>query len=268
MPGTLTDNPLTNVATTMNSAGLANLAAIASQHAVITLDPLRAAGAPEIIVVTAHTGAATSATVARGAYGTSARQHAQGTLWVHAPITEDFLAIVTAGTRPSDPYRGQLIFETDTDKLVARSIADAWQEVVDLGAWDTWTPTLANLTLGSGTVTAKFTRVGRTIFYRFRFLLGAGSAVGTAPTFTLPVAASSEYATGTQGDVVGVARFRDTGTSDFNGSVVLNSTTTGRPVVHTAGGTYVAGADLSSSVPMTWVSTDALFASGHYEAAA
>lgn len=124
--GTLTDNPLTNGATTMNSAGLANLAAVSGNHAVIVLDPLRSAGAPEIVIVTAHTGSATSATITRGAYGTSSRQHAQGTLWVHAPTREDFIQILTSSTRPSDPHRGQVIFETDTGRWVARSVADTW----------------------------------------------------------------------------------------------------------------------------------------------
>lgn len=116
--GTVTDNPLTNSATTLNSAGLANLAAVSSAHAIIVLDPLRAAGAPEAVIVTAHTGSATSATITRGAYGTSARQHAQGTLWVHASTIEDFIRIVTSSTRPSDPYEGQLAYETDTNRWI------------------------------------------------------------------------------------------------------------------------------------------------------
>jgi len=126
--GTVTDNPLTIAATTLNSAGLANLAAVSSAHAVIVLDPLRTAGAPEIVIVTAHTGAATSATITRGAYGTAARQHAQGTLWVHAPTIEDTIRIVTSAARPSDPYEGQVIFETDTDVLSAYN-GSAWLNV-------------------------------------------------------------------------------------------------------------------------------------------
>ncbi|HKY76004.1 MAG TPA: hypothetical protein VJS45_07685 [Acidimicrobiia bacterium] len=126
--GTTTDNPLTAAATTMNSAGLANLAAVSSAHAVIVLDPLRAAGAPEIVVVTAHTGSATSATITRGAYGTSAREHAAGTLWVHAPTRADFVQILTASTRPSsnDRFEGMPIWETDTDRLMLFDGA-AWQ---------------------------------------------------------------------------------------------------------------------------------------------
>lgn len=115
--GTTDDNPLTAGATSFNSSGLINLSVVAAKHAVITLDPLRQYGNPEIIIVTAHTVSATIVTITRGAYGTTARAHPQGTLWVHAPLDEDFIEIVTSGTRPTDPYEGQFIFETDTNKL-------------------------------------------------------------------------------------------------------------------------------------------------------
>lgn len=96
--GTVSDNPLTNVATTLNSAGLANLAAISgSDEALITLDPNRVNGAPEIVRVTAHTGSATSATIVRGRFGTAARQHAQGTEWEHAPVANATPAAGTIG---------------------------------------------------------------------------------------------------------------------------------------------------------------------------
>lgn len=114
--GTVSDNPLTSGATTLNSNGLADLAAVSSAFAVLVIDPERTAGAPEIVFVTAHTGSATSATIGRGKYGTSARQHAQGTPWVHAATKEDLIQILTSSTRPSDPFEGQLIYETDTDR--------------------------------------------------------------------------------------------------------------------------------------------------------
>src|SRR5258706_593917 len=55
-------------------------------------------------------------------------------------------------------------------------------------AWTTWSPTLTNLTLGSGALTAKYRQVGKTVDIRGRFVYGIGSAVGTDPSFTLPVA--------------------------------------------------------------------------------
>lgn len=93
--GTITDNPLTNVATTINSAAFASLPAVtATGHMAIVLDPLASAGAPEIVYITAHTAAATSATVVRGQEGTAARQHASGIPWRHAALVSDYDAVL------------------------------------------------------------------------------------------------------------------------------------------------------------------------------
>ncbi len=175
--GTTTDNPLTNVATTVNSAGLANLSAVSGNHAVLVLDPLRAAGAPEIVIVTAHTGAATSATITRGAYGTSARQHASGTLWVHPATKDDLTRILTSGTRPADTYEGQLIYETDTDSFKAHN-GTGWEQVVTLGGWTAYTPTLTQSGAVTKTVTyAKWRKVGRDLSGAFKLdATGAGTA--------------------------------------------------------------------------------------------
>lgn len=118
--GLVSDSPLAGSNPTMNSAGLANLPVVAggAQHAIITLDPLRIGGAPEIVVVTAHTSLATVATITRGAFGTTTRAHQQGTLWTHTPMNEDYISVLTSTTRPLDPYEGEFIFESDTNKLV------------------------------------------------------------------------------------------------------------------------------------------------------
>lgn len=234
--GTITDNPLVIGATTMNSAGLANLAAVATQHAVIILDPLRVAGAPEIVVVTAHTASATSATITRGAYGSTARQHASGTAWVHAPITEDFIQILTSATRPSDPYRGQLIFETDTNSFVGRDTSDAWQTAVPLGVWTSYTPTLTQ----SATVTknvsyARYQRVGRIINVTGKLVVtGAGTAANQV-LVGLPVAAAD-----TNG-VVGVAAILDSNVPTRYVLTALGSSTTTVFFVHDTGGTNAFG---------------------------
>lgn len=122
--GFITDNPLTAGSGTFNSPGLATLPPVAAAHAVVTLDPMRQFGEPEIVIVTAHSASATVATITRGAYGTVARSHPQNTLFVHAPIDEDVIEIVTSITRPIDPYEGQFVFETDTNKLVGHGGVD------------------------------------------------------------------------------------------------------------------------------------------------
>lgn len=88
--GLIEDNPLTAAATTLTSADLASLPAIgATEHAVIVLDP---DGTPEIVYVTAHTAAATTATILRAQEGTVAVEHLRDTPWIHGPVTSDFSA--------------------------------------------------------------------------------------------------------------------------------------------------------------------------------
>lgn len=112
--GIISDNPLTSIATTMNSSGLIMLPTVAAAHSIIVLDPKRMFGEPEIVLVTAHTIFATSATITRGQFGTTARSHPVNTSWAHVPITADYVEVVTSSTHPSDPYQGQIIFEFDT----------------------------------------------------------------------------------------------------------------------------------------------------------
>lgn len=127
--GVTSDNPLTASSATFNSVSLPLLPAVVSAHAIVVLDPKRVFGDPEIVVVTVHTAGSTVATILRAQYGTSQRVHPQGTAWAHVPVNEDWTAVVTSLTRPSDPYRGQMIFETNTDRYSGRSIADAWQQI-------------------------------------------------------------------------------------------------------------------------------------------
>lgn len=79
--GTLSST-LTNVATTMSSAGLANLGVIdATNYAAITIEN-------EIVWVTAHTAASSTATILRAQENTAAAAH--GTVaWQHGPTAFD-----------------------------------------------------------------------------------------------------------------------------------------------------------------------------------
>lgn len=170
--GTITDNPLTNVATTINSAAFANLPAIgATEHLMLVLDPTAVAGAPEVVKVTAHTGSATSLTVVRGQDGSSARQHASGTIWRHAPVASDY-------------------------------------DITTPGAWVTWTPTLTasttNPTLGNSTLTGTYSKMGRlvvgtiTLVTGTTFVRGSGTYRLTLP-FAVPTGnrvCGSGYASG------------------------------------------------------------------------
>jgi hypothetical protein len=115
--GTITDNPLTSGAATINSAGFASLPVVTAPDLLaIVLDPDSAT--PEIVWVDSHVASATSVTALRAKEGTSAREHASGTAWAHtitaydldliprvldeARTTSSYTVPPTAGTTPAD----------------------------------------------------------------------------------------------------------------------------------------------------------------------
>lgn len=89
--------------TTLQSAGLVSLPVISlPDYAVIVLDPLASAGNPEIIYVTAHTVAATSATIQRQRESTTVRAHTINVRWVHAATVADWSHADLSGLTADD----------------------------------------------------------------------------------------------------------------------------------------------------------------------
>lgn len=209
--GVISDNPLTAGAITFNSVHLPLLSAISSEHAIVTFDPLRQYGAPEIAIITAHSTSAPSATITRGAYGTTARQHPEGTVWIHAPIDEDFTKIVTSGTRPADPFRGQMIFETDTNSLVIRDTSDSWQTISKFGAWTAWSAVVVQGNTPTQTRNrATYFKLGRLVIATFNISIGGAGTTTTAIRITgLPFAVASIS------NVSGTAHYFDSGNTNF-----------------------------------------------------
>lgn len=150
LSGVISDNPLSNSATTINSAQLANLPVIGStNHMALVLDPDGTGNGPEIVWVTAHTASATSATVVRAREGTTGVQHAQNTPWIHAPTAYDYPLNVTSSTRPSTgglPYYGQRIYESDTFREL----------IYSQGAWVTVSPVSATVATGESYSAASY----------------------------------------------------------------------------------------------------------------
>ena len=138
------------------------------------------------------------------------------------------------------------------------------------GAWTTWTPTWTNLTLGSGTVTALYKQVGKTVHFNLRFVMGAGSAVGTAPNFTLPLTASSTTYDNTKNNIIGQSWAEDVGVANFAGVVAMQgSLTTAAPLAYnqSVSATYITQSSYTASVPFSFGSGDYFVCAGTYEAA-
>jgi len=158
--------------------------------------------------------------------------------------------------------------ELVTAAFLNTHVRDNLNAVVELNTtdWTTWSPSYANLTIGNGTVVARYQQVVGIVTARYELTWGSTTSLSGSPTVSLPVTASSSGYTAARGDI-GWCRCHDTGTNGFLGNVEFASTTTCRPMVATASGTYSTVTALSSTVPMTWTTSDVLQFEIVYEAA-
>ncbi len=130
--------------------------------------------------------------------------------------------------------------------------------------WQTWTPTLVNLSGGTLNY-AKYIQIGKTVFFRLKYTLGGAGVAGNV-TFSTPTTINADMVA--SGEIIqGSVQFQDTGTASFFGSLRWSSSTTINILTHITTGTYPQSINLSSTVPHTWASTDIISCSGSYEAA-
>lgn len=136
--------------------------------------------------------------------------------------------------------------------------------------WQSWVPTFVNITVGNGTLTAKYIQEGKTVRFRLKLVFGSTTAVtGADPTFTFPVTTLASYAH-VAFSPIGLAAFNDSsaGGAITNGAVTWQTTTTGGIVAFVSSGTYVTEAGIAAAVPYaSWGTGDSIFLSGFYEAA-
>ena len=123
------------------------------------------------------------------------------------------------------------------------------------GAWPSYTPTWTGITTGNGVNSGAAVQFGRTTVWRASFVFGTTSAVTGAITVSLPFSRATLAEVG-----LFSVRLVDSGTAEILGQL----TATG------AGTTFNVqvpnGVALSSTVPFTWTSTDAIHIVGCYEA--
>lgn len=131
-------------------------------------------------------------------------------------------------------------------------------------SWSSWTPTWSGVTVGNGTVTARYIQIGKAVFARLFFLLGTTSVVGGDTTFSLPVTATGFLTANLQ--PVGTTTMYDGTTTIGIGYATLGSTTTCNVRAMLASGTYVSFAVIGAAVPITWGNNSSLAVSLTYEA--
>lgn len=138
------------------------------------------------------------------------------------------------------------------------------------GEWDSWTPTWNNLTLGNGTQSAYYTRIGDTVILRITVTFGTTSSMSTNPSFTnLPALGAMGIIAPNNTSINGFAELQDLGTASRLGYVRFNGTSrdTIQFLVTAVSGSYLSGSAINSTTPFTWTTGDGFNIHCIYEAA-
>jgi hypothetical protein len=175
---------------------------------------------------------------------------------VNTYLMKQAVITCTSGTRPASPVEGMTIYETDTD-LVAIYDGSAWGY---LGGTISYTPTTANITLGTGgTVTGLYSKIGKTVTFQVIVTLGTSGVFGSSPTVTLPIAPAIATQDGLLFNAIG----RDASglASAAMGGEHTTSTTLLVRYLNTTTGLWTSA---SASTPFTWAVSDTFVVWGTY----
>jgi hypothetical protein len=128
------------------------------------------------------------------------------------------------------------------------------------GAWQDWTPSYSSVTVGNGTVVAKYCQIGKTIHFVWTLDIGSTTVIGNNITISAPVTASAYFNNGFV--PIGNASAEDSGTSHSFGFVYFDESATNMLC------RWNDGTGNSTSVfPITEAAGDHFAISGAYEAA-
>lgn len=175
----------------------------------------------------------------------------------------DTSASVTKKITRSDFLKGApLPNDTVTTSAITNGAVTASKIDFTTFLWSSFTPTFTNLSLGNGTLTAKYTVVGKICLFKITVLFGSTTAVSGAVSATLPQTAATFIGSSPN---IGNATLLDTGTALFAGPVYMTSTTQINVRVYNAASTYLSATQLSATIPHTWANTDELVINGTYE---
>ena len=136
-----------------------------------------------------------------------------------------------------------------------------------LGTYTAFTPTLGQITIGNGTIEAKYCRVNNFVHYYGKITFGSTTSItGANANFTLPLTA--DVPATNVSTPVGICSSYDTsiGTWYFGTPSLANSTTVYGGITQ-VGGSYPQWTGWTASVPMTWATGDFFSFNIFYKAA-
>lgn len=183
------------------------------------------------------------------------------------PASGDFVATVdvSAGASKKVALSNIIPAGTVTPEKLLSGTGTSW-------AYQSWSPTWTNLTVGNGTLTAKYVKIGKNTKGYLILKFGSTTSISGTVYFTLPAAcSSSQLLTESSAYIqIGTTRTFDSSVpAAYSGPLLMgnNETTKVLPTMYNASATYVPDGAITSTAPFTWATNDQLTCTFDYEAA-
>jgi hypothetical protein len=165
---------------------------------------------------------------------------------------------LVAGTA-ADTF-ARLAVGTNGQVLTADSTAAtglAWSTSSAGGTWTNFTPTYTDITVGNGTVVARYSKNANLVTVYFRFTLGSTSSTGAFPVVTLPSPIVPVY------KFTMIGQYLDAGVQSYVAVMTTDGANVNCDAIGT-GSTYAVG---GQGRPFTLGTNDVIQFSGTYEVA-
>lgn len=130
--------------------------------------------------------------------------------------------------------------------------------------WQAWTPSYTNITVGDGTVVARYQQIGKTVIAYYSLTFGSTTSITSSIAISLPIEAARSGDPIQQG---WCSLFDSDPGSVYHGTVRNVSSTTFRPRYLSVSGSFIITASVVSTSPFTWASGDSMNMTLIYEAA-
>jgi len=128
------------------------------------------------------------------------------------------------------------------------------------GTYTSWTPTLTNITLGNGTINAKYLQIGKLVHATIAFTWGSTTSSSGTWYFSFPLTCATSGST-----YIGTCRLLDAGTANYPGMILVENSTSFLPFAQYAANTWTETSNVSTTTPFTWTTNDNMSASFIYE---
>ena len=131
-------------------------------------------------------------------------------------------------------------------------------------AWQDFTPSWNNVTVGNGTVAARYTQIGKIVHGYVMFTLGGTSTVAAGAGIDVPLTASANII---DRSAVGQSIYFDSGTQAYFGFVAYRTGAPDYLQFYYPSGNPPSSGDLTPTLPFTWTTSDRIQVTFQYEAA-